>query len=54
MTDDPARLAGIVGGTAMGRLGHPRDIAGIVAFLASDDGAWITGQVIEASGGMHL
>jgi NAD(P)-dependent dehydrogenase (short-subunit alcohol dehydrogenase family) len=54
VTSDPARLAGIVGGTALGRLGHPRDIAGVVAFLASDDGGWITGQVIEASGGMHL
>lgn len=54
VTSNPARLEGIVGGTAMGRLGQPRDIAGVVAFLASDDGAWITGQVIEASGGMHL
>jgi 3-oxoacyl-[acyl-carrier protein] reductase len=54
VTSDPARMAGIVGGTALGRLGQPRDIAGIVAFLASDDGAWITGQVIEVSGGMHL
>ncbi|WP_166875352.1 SDR family NAD(P)-dependent oxidoreductase [Salinibacterium sp. ZJ450] len=51
---NPARLAAILDGTALGRLGHPRDIAGVVAFLASDDGAWITGQVIEASGGMHL
>jgi NAD(P)-dependent dehydrogenase (short-subunit alcohol dehydrogenase family) len=54
VTSDPARMAGIVRGTALGRLGHPRDIAGVVAFLASDDGAWITGQVIEVSGGMHL
>lgn len=54
VTSNPAWLASIVGGTAMGRLGQPRDIAGVVAFLASDDGAWITGQVIEASGGMHL
>ncbi|WP_173922403.1 SDR family NAD(P)-dependent oxidoreductase [Agromyces sp. Marseille-P2726] len=51
---DPDRLAGTVAGTALGRLGQPRDIAGVVGFLASDDGAWITGQVIEASGGMHL
>jgi 3-oxoacyl-[acyl-carrier protein] reductase len=50
----PVRRDAIVGGTALGRLGQPEDIAGVVAFLASDDGAWITGQVIEASGGMHL
>jgi 3-oxoacyl-[acyl-carrier protein] reductase len=39
---------------ALGRLGEPDDIAATVAFLASDDGRWITGQVIQASGGMHL
>lgn len=39
---------------ALGRIGRPDDIAGVVAFLASDDGRWVTGQVIEASGGMHL
>lgn len=54
VTSDPGRLSRTVAGTALGRLGQPRDIAGIVSFLASDDGAWITGQVIEASGGMHL
>ncbi|MGO4689670.1 SDR family NAD(P)-dependent oxidoreductase [Glaciibacter sp. 2TAF33] len=54
VTSDPGRLAATVAGTALGRLGQPRDIAAIVAFLASDDGAWITGQIIEASGGMHL
>ena len=54
VTSDPTRLAGTVSGTALGRLGRPGDIAGVVAFLVSDDGAWITGQVLEASGGMHL
>ena len=39
---------------ALGRLGQPEDIAAVVAFLASDDGRWVTGQVIQASGGMHL
>jgi 3-oxoacyl-[acyl-carrier protein] reductase len=34
------------------RLGQPPDIAGIVAFLAGPDGAWINGQVIRANGGM--
>jgi NAD(P)-dependent dehydrogenase (short-subunit alcohol dehydrogenase family) len=36
------------------RLGKPDDIAPVVAFLASDSARWITGQIIEASGGMHL
>jgi 2-hydroxycyclohexanecarboxyl-CoA dehydrogenase len=38
----------------MGRLGHPDDIPGIVAFLASDDAAFITGQVISVSGGLTM
>jgi NAD(P)-dependent dehydrogenase (short-subunit alcohol dehydrogenase family) len=35
-------------------LGTPDDIARVVAFLASDDGGWVTGQYIEASGGFKL
>lgn len=35
-----------------GRLGKPGDIADVVAFLASDGGAWITGQNIQAGGGI--
>jgi NAD(P)-dependent dehydrogenase (short-subunit alcohol dehydrogenase family) len=40
--------------TALGRVGHPRDIADVVAYLASDDARWITGQVIDVSGGLWL
>jgi 3-oxoacyl-[acyl-carrier protein] reductase len=37
--------------TSFGRLGRPEDIADVVAFLASDDARWITGQLIVANGG---
>lgn len=37
-----------------GRWGEPADIAEIAAFLASPESGWITGQVIDASGGSHL
>ncbi len=40
--------------TALGRFGEPSDIAAVVAFLASDEGRWVTGQIIEASGGYRL
>jgi len=36
------------------RLGQPDDMVGIVAFLASDDAAFITGQVISVSGGLTM
>lgn len=39
---------------ALKRIGRPNDIAPVVAFLASDAGRWVTGQIVEASGGMHL
>lgn len=39
---------------ALGRVGQPADIAAVVAFLASDDGGWVTGQQIDASGGQRL
>jgi len=40
--------------TPLGRIGQPRDIATIAAFLASDDSYWVTGQTIAASGGARL
>ena len=40
--------------TPVGRVGEPGDIAQSVYFLASPEGAWITGQILEASGGMSL
>jgi len=39
--------------TPLGRLGTPSDVADTVAFLASPDARWITGQVIETSGGIN-
>jgi 3-oxoacyl-[acyl-carrier protein] reductase len=41
-----------IGVDQLGRLAEPADIADIVAFLASDDSRWITGQAIHAGGGM--
>lgn len=40
--------------SAFNRVGEPTDIAGIVAFLASGDADWITGQTIDATGGSLL
>lgn len=39
---------------ALGRVGRPEDIADIVAFLASADARWVTGRVIDATGGARL
>ncbi|MBZ3906088.1 MULTISPECIES: SDR family oxidoreductase [Streptomyces] len=36
------------------RLGSPEDIADVVAFLSSDDARWVTGQCVDASGGLLL
>ncbi|MFX0555758.1 SDR family oxidoreductase [Maribacter sp. CXY002] len=40
--------------TALGRVGEPEDIGGLVAFLCTEDARWINGQRIEASGGTML
>lgn len=40
--------------TALGRVGLPDDIGGVVAFLCTDDAKWVNAQRIEASGGMFL
>ncbi|WP_418303992.1 SDR family oxidoreductase [Pandoraea faecigallinarum] len=51
---DPVASRAIAQTVALGRVGEPRDIADIVAFLASDAARWITGQAIDASGGQRL
>ena len=40
--------------TALGRMGTPADIAGVVAFLLSDAASFITGEVLTVSGGYRL
>jgi NAD(P)-dependent dehydrogenase (short-subunit alcohol dehydrogenase family) len=40
--------------TALGRVGLPDDIGGVVAFLCTEEARWINGQRIEVSGGMNL
>jgi NAD(P)-dependent dehydrogenase (short-subunit alcohol dehydrogenase family) len=44
----------IAGMTALGRVGLPDDIGGVVAFLCTEDARWINGQRIEVSGGVGL
>jgi 2-hydroxycyclohexanecarboxyl-CoA dehydrogenase len=65
---DTALLAGVVDGARdpaklleafrsaipMGRLGQPDDLASAIAFFASDDAGFITGQVISVSGGLTM
>jgi 3-oxoacyl-[acyl-carrier protein] reductase len=40
--------------TALGRLAVPPDIANVVAFLCSDDASFLTGTVIDVSGGAFM
>ena len=44
----------LVNGIALGRLGQPEDIANAVAFLASADAGYVTGETIHVNGGMHM
>ncbi len=52
--DNPQVNAMVAGATALGRVGQPDDIGGIVAFLCTDEARWINAQRIEASGGMNV
>lgn len=52
--DNPAVNQHVAAMTALGRPGLPDDIGPLVASLLSDDAGWVTGQRIEASGGMSL
>ncbi|MEU5659993.1 SDR family oxidoreductase [Streptomyces sp. NPDC047737] len=52
--DTPGLTEQISGMTALNRLGGPDDVADVVVFLASDAARWVTGQIIDASGGLFL
>lgn len=52
---DPAKLIeAFKSAIPLGRLGQPDDLAGAIAFFASDDASFITGQVISVSGGLTM
>jgi NAD(P)-dependent dehydrogenase (short-subunit alcohol dehydrogenase family) len=54
MEDTPEIRTYVAGLTALGRVGLPDDIGGVVAFLCSPEAKWVNGQRIELTGGMNL
>lgn len=50
---DPAALADIVARTPLGRAGGPDEVARAILYLASEDAAFVTGDVITVSGGLY-
>lgn len=54
LAQDEATLAWIKSVTPLGRAGEPEDIARVITFMASDMAGWVTGQVIDASGGWQI
>ena len=45
-------VKGMVASTPLGRLGTTSNVADVVAFLASPDARWVTGQVLDTTGGL--
>ncbi|GAB4044364.1 SDR family NAD(P)-dependent oxidoreductase [Spirosoma litoris] len=54
MPDSPEIRNFVTGITALGRVGLPDDIGGVVSFLCSEDAKWVNGQRIEVTGGVGL
>lgn len=54
LAQDPVAVESVKNLQALKRLGEPEDIADVVGFLAGGYSRWVTGQVIEASGGSAL
>jgi NAD(P)-dependent dehydrogenase (short-subunit alcohol dehydrogenase family) len=44
----------MIDATAMRRSGEPEEIAAAIAFLASDDASYVTGQTLNVSGGLSM
>ena len=53
MTTEEGRTT-VQGMQALKRIGQPGDVASVIAFLASDDARWITGDTIHVDGGSKL
>lgn len=49
----PRAIEAMAGSNAMRRLGRPEDVAGAVMMLCSADAAWVTGAVVDATGGLR-
>ena len=47
-------VKGMVSRTALGRLGQPEEVAAAIAYLASDEAAYVTGETIGVSGGLGM
>jgi len=55
LLDNPdAPLDALRSVTALGRIGEPLDIARVVLFMASEQASWVTGQILDASGGWQI
>jgi 3-oxoacyl-[acyl-carrier protein] reductase len=54
LRDNDEARAGAEAMSPFGRLGEPEDVAGVVAFTASDDARFVTGQLLDATGGATL
>jgi glucose 1-dehydrogenase len=52
LLNDKAKLDSLLKNIPLGRLGKPEDVAGIVAFLASDDASYVSGATFLVDGGL--
>lgn len=54
LDDVPGAQEGVGDIVALGRVGEPADIADAVAFFATPDSRWVTGQILDVNGGLYL
>jgi glucose 1-dehydrogenase len=54
LLNDPVKLRSLLKQIPLGRLGQPGDVAGLAAFLASEDASYVTGSTFVVDGGLSV
>jgi NAD(P)-dependent dehydrogenase (short-subunit alcohol dehydrogenase family) len=52
--NSPEKIEALLKTIPLGRVAKPEELAKVIAFLASDDASYVTGEIMDVNGGIHM